>query len=425
MSDQSDRIDQGATAPPPGHLVSRALLQRVSLWLFGTALVIALLCGLLAIFGASNSLGPLIGTALITMMLGGVTYGGLRQFDRPDGEVPGLVTVGMGLIVWCFLVLSFWSDQIDSLPRRAEEALAFSGMVVLAYWLPIYIGTLSWRTEVGRRCGKVLLFVWGFGVVATVLMLWIEIGEWWMNWYITPLLIAGTAIALLLLRTAMWRWASWMGITAAGCGALLWMSLDTQAVNFSNDHLHTTALVSCFTLAWSLAIPNALSVIAPGRMPMLRIATMACAVISLMTIGMAAEFELARRTHMDIEVLARVASGFGMLMITGGLGLAMTRRMNKSFLEQPHGIALELRCPRCRLHMELDQGASMCPRCGLKFRVTFEAPNCRACDYNLSPNYPERCPECGTLVVLPDEAGLETQATPCCDSVATAPAESA
>jgi hypothetical protein len=389
---------------------------------FSLALAVALLCGLAALFGSSGDLGPLILTALLTTMLGGVMYAGLRQFDRPHGDVPALVTVGMGLLVWFFLVVGIWWNAIDVGTRDVSDRLTSSGLIILACWLPIYIGAFAWRNDVSRRFALVLLILWILGMVAMVLVSWMADPAWWMAWIITPTLISGTLAALLQLHSTLWRWAAWLGTTAAVAGGLLWMTLDAQMINFPFDphHVHVTLMFSCMTLGACLAVPNALLLIAPGRAPLLRIATIGCTVFSLMALGTAIEGEMVGRAPAFKEAMARVAAGLGMLAITGGLALFMLRRLGTSFLEQRHGKSLAVRCPRCRGHIEVGQGPTSCPLCGLKFRIAFEPPNCRTCDYDLSPNYPQRCPECGTAVALPELTSVEGEAAPCCDEVATA-----
>lgn len=61
-------------------------------------------------------------------------------------------------------------------------------------------------------------------------------------------------------------------------------------------------------------------------------------------------------------------------------------------------LRMQIVCPRCDVHQEIDAGPSRCRQCGLRFTLEIEEERCAKCGYTVYQLTSHRCPECGHVL---------------------------
>ena len=377
-------------------------MRQVTVVLFGVALLIMLLCAVAAIFVDDQVMGQLLGTGAATLLASTVLYWGLRQFERSAGRWGGLVTIVMATLGLVFVLCAIWASSVLG-SNSLSDFLWLSFLATAVCWLPLFAGGSCLQSKHADTSGRVAMVCFGLIYLGWLLAVWAQLDEELAFMVLGPSAIASAIVPTLLLQTALPRWSRVGPLLIVVPGTLYWILLLLGDHRLSLEPWNVLFIDIAMVVPAACAIVNGLTLVHPKRSRWLRPVTGCFAITGLVCFGVAI-FDTVCLNPLDLEETAfRLATASGLAALAGGLALTVVTRIDQSFVEIVHDTRFELCCPRCRLMIELGQGDFLCPNCALKFRLHCESPDCRTCGYTLSPTFPDRCPECGTQVLI-DEA---------------------
>jgi hypothetical protein len=377
-------------------------MRQVTVVLFGVALLIMLLCAVASLFVDDQVMGQLLGTGAATLLASTVLYWGLRQFERSAGRWGGLVTIVMATLGLVFVLCAIWASSVLG-SNSLSDFLWLSFLATAVCWLPLFAGGSCLQSKHADTSGRVAMVCFGLIYLGWLLSVWARLDEENTAMVLAPAALASAIVCVLLLQSGLQRWSRVVPMLMVITGTLVWVRLNLGDHNWSSSPISVLFVDIALVVPAAFAVVHGLMLARPKRARWLRPATMICAVVALACLGTGIFLAMCFEPLDLAEVAFRLATASGLAAIAGGLALTVVTRIDQSFVEILHNTRFELCCPRCRLMIELGQGDFLCPNCALKFRLHCEPPECRTCNYTLSPTFPDRCPECGTIVLLNDD----------------------
>jgi len=374
---------------------------------FGIALSIVVLCAILGALDHQRT-GLYLGTAALTLLLAGLIHMSLRMCEKRNNRIAGFISLGVVSTAWAFVILSIWTDELGVGGPDTMQQLAASASAVVACWLPLGTGGIALRKANWTRCGSVMLGGFGLVLVIWLLGLWSGRPAEDIAGTIVPLATATILVALLQpnsrLPALLRQSASLIAVVAAFAWAWLWL----EGGPVQDALLQVDFMIAAFSVAAMTGGVNLLIDLRLPRADWLRMVTFAMLLVTLVLACLLIHQQIVLAgpggTGLILPMLARLL--FASILVTVACAIAITAlvRARQALVESSHDFALSLTCPRCHRNVKLEQGDQICPWCALRFRLAFESPDCGACGYVLAPQFPDQCPECGTLVVADVDA---------------------
>ena len=392
--------------------MNQGLQRRISINALGVAIVIAVVCATMGAFDAHRT-GLYLGTAGLAILLAGFIHMSLRMCEKRDHRIAGFISLAAVCSAWTLVILTIWTDEFNWGNRNTQELFGISAFAIMACWVPMCIGGMAVRKAHWTRCGWVLLG--GFGLV---LALWL-IGLWSNQPTVdvvattVPLGLIAILVCLLQPTTRMPTLLRHGIALLTIAGAIVFARLLFGRIDPDTAPLQTDFILIVFTLA---IVGSGLNTLIDLRLPRadwlrwltfgLLLGTAVCAILT----AHQQIFEPDRTS--DMPMMTRFTIASGLVTFAFAIVIAAMLRSRQALVESAHAFTLSLTCPRCHRGLNLSQGDQTCTWCKLRFRLAFEQPDCRQCGYVLAPQFPDQCPECGTLVVdKEDAAGHSPQST--------------
>jgi len=374
----------------------RGTMLRVILASLGVA---ALAGFAAAIFARDDILIRVVMTGLLTAVAAGIVAIASPLLARPKLRDGTLMLYGLVALEYVLFLALIWLSSLGGFAFD-DELVGTTGAI--AGCSPILIGgTYLQALPSARLAGRVAICVQSIGALAWLTAIWIPVmattnlkRQWWESGW--ALLLLALLLALTLLRPPRSRPWRLIGAAAAVIGVALLFATIWDAID------EDEAAVGPIGLAATVAFASPMLLLRlPGWQKWCpRIAIFSAAMIALTA-------DLAAYVDLDEEISLRSAASFAVLggcaTMASVVCLAANRRMQLESAE--YGVQLRTTCPRCRRELLLPPGASRCEGCGLGFRIRVDEPRCRNCGYLLYHHTGDRCPECGTPVLLEAEAG--------------------
>ncbi len=392
--------------------MNQQIQRRVSTNAFGGAIIIAVMCATLSAFDTDRT-DLYLGTAGLAILLAGLIHMSLRMCEKRDHRIAGFISLAAVCSAWTLGILAMWMDELNWGGRDTPELLGISIFAILTCSMPTCIGGIALRKTHWTRCGWVLLG--GFGLV---LALWL-IGLWSSQptedvvASTVPLGMAAILVCLLQPTTRMPTLLRHGIALLAIAGAIVFARLLFGRIEPDTALLQIDFILIVSTLA---IVGSGLNTLIDLRLPKanwlrwLTLGLLLCtAVCASLTIHQNI-FEPDRARGMPIP--ARLAFASGLVTFALAIVIAAMVRSKKALVESVHEYTLSLTCPRCHRGLNLSQGDQACDWCELRIRLAFESPDCRACSYMLAPDFPDQCPECGTVVVVSADAPAQVEPNP-------------
>jgi hypothetical protein len=372
------------------------LLMLVSLGLSAVAGALAVLTA------ASDVIWRVVGTSCTAAVAAGLLLGLSFLLDKEKARPAGLLGM-MATIAAFLLTLALIWDLGSTMSSRfeVEESLALTLLAVFATAPPAMLFLRVATVASGKWAAKV-----GLATCAVVFLVML-LGSWWRSagphdfegklWGSALIvgasgILAAASLAGLGTDRRHWRWVA---VAAAAVG----MMLGLIGV-WRDAHEGSFWLV----LTWGLAVIGAhanLSLMCPltPSQQWVRVITIAAVVLAAALLDASAW----KSAHVDWEGANRGAGAAGVVAACGSLALLILARLNRrmgSATTPPSVKEIAILCPWCQHKQTVPLGDSRCTHCGLRFRIAVEEPRCPNCDYLLYMLQSDRCPECGTPIVV-------------------------
>ena len=352
------------------------------LWqMFGTAVSVAVACGLLACWSLLGLLRPFRSTAF---MLSIVTF--------------------IDLLLINALV---WEDLID-----LDFLSLFVSLAVINYMLPAaVIGLVLSEYDWGARAGWT-----GFGAtIAAILLICLSV---WVSYQEEILGIAGAATgtagwlaALVLLqphdqRQTSLGWRKWAGLSFAAAFGVLWILINTiwqLRTGWEPDATLMDVATAFGTLAIATAISELLQSLAmPSKAVWLRRSVIICTWATLLVIAS----QVIRETHNQRvatnDFMFRLSMSMGIVTLCGIVSCLCLTAISTALRRARTGSGLlRFNCPVCHFRQTIQPGEHSCPHCQSIVRFEYEVTRCQACRYPRTGWTSDACPECGWVIGTP------------------------
>ena len=370
-------------------------------------LVILGLCAVVGVLAAlvfsGEILWRVLGTAIDTAVATGLLLPLTFLIPRPRFRIGGLAGMGVILAARLCLLAAIWT--IDYRAFQIGERLALTALFILFMGLPS-AGALMLLSFRQVRVA-VVAFAAGAGLAWLTCEIYVFLPDAFNDgerFLATGMTFYGISslIAFLLVNLGCGdrRYFRWAGVAAATAGLILALVDIWDRLSYSS--VYWREIFSLIIPAIVMAHIN-LVLLARLRTSQRWLMWSVCA-FSIFS-GLAAMAAiLLPDLEGPLEMMSRGSAAAGIVSACGSLALIVLAVLNRKSDAAALGpgaleaTALELTCPRCRLHQTVPFGNSICAQCELEFSIKVIEPRCPACGYLLYRLVSPNCPECGAPV---------------------------
>lgn len=382
-------------------------LRRMILWVMLGSLAAS--AGLAVVGVLDNSWEQserMIGSGISAVVASGLLLWSGKLLESEKNRKTGLFVMGLIVIQFVLVLMALWDPLRLTGSYRSADMLAETAAVFVPVGIPAGIFFYVRQLRGGRMSGffgmAPLAIAAGFFLAA----IWSEstthysvLNEFiwetgWGCWFFA--FAASAAVAGVGMDRRHWRWVGLLAATAA-------LALGLHNV-WSGERTAVNLLTILIALGILVPHANLISLCnLKARQRWMKWVAIAIAWVC----GAIVVYSVCTETRVDVLWRMGTASGIcaGCATVAVAILAAFNRRAIPAGGDGVDATEIAVVCPACRRKQNVALaggfGEEACGGCGMILSIRVRAPRCGNCGYMLLMFKGERCPECGTLVVMP------------------------